>query len=494
MEKRKSDILKQNAFATLGWTILIIVIAVAYLLEVVKGERTVVYYIGLLACGVIPLVIAKIIQKADGESEKVPWICTVGFLPLFIFVLFTGDTPMTYSFAYPMLAVLIIYPQMKLIMTYGSGVMAAILIHVVVNLAVFKLNSADDIADYEIEVFAMLITVSMATMACMINQKINADRTKEITDASERQQSLLNRILNAADVLNDRVEQIDSRAQDIQTQSESAQESIEQIAAGTADVASTVQTQQMMSNDISDGLDSLTTISGEIQSKFNETHTLSQEGIQNINDLSHSASMVTDSKEKVSEATESLMTSLQEARQILSIIRDVTDQTTLLSLNASIEAARAGEQGKGFAVVASEIQKLSGDTAEATDKINSILEALSAEANKVNNAVNNLDEVSERQNSLITSTEEQFRVIDANITAMADQINNQSEYLSRINENNMQISDSISNTSAYTQELTASSENTMNLTKESLEGTRSMAGYLGEILTEVQGLRAMTEE
>lgn len=75
-----------------------------------------------------------------------------------------------------------------------------------------------------------------------------------------------------------------------------------------------------------------------------------------------------------------LNVSAQEITQILSLIREISNQTQLLALNAAIEAARAGEAGRGFAVVADEVRKLASSTQDATGDITRIVAAITSES------------------------------------------------------------------------------------------------------------------
>ena len=107
----------------------------------------------------------------------------------------------------------------------------------------------------------------------------------------------------------------------------------------------------------------------------------------------------------------------KEIINIVSLITDISDQTQLLSLNASIEAARAGEEGKGFAVVAKEINNLSNQTIVALEKIGKIIDqvvrnteeavvAMEQTAEQTKNGLDNIKEVEQSSEEITNSNTE----------------------------------------------------------------------------------------
>lgn len=111
------------------------------------------------------------------------------------------------------------------------------------------------------------------------------------------------------------------------------------------------------------------------------TENLSNDGSQRLKQLEDSVLQVEGSFVGLSNTIDGLDRNVNKIGQITQVIKEISNQTNLLSLNASIEAARAGEAGRGFAVVAQEIKKLADYSKQLTGEIEAIVNLVANDAN-----------------------------------------------------------------------------------------------------------------
>jgi len=127
--------------------------------------------------------------------------------------------------------------------------------------------------------------------------------------------------------------------------------------------------------------------STEVNQYTYETKEITAKGMEAVEDAITAMKKIKTDVNDIKAVEIILIEKLGSIEEFVKIINSISEQTALLSLNASIEAARAGEAGKGFAVVASEIKKLAEKSALAANDINSMVSSLKQQADHVNEQI-----------------------------------------------------------------------------------------------------------
>lgn len=462
-----------NRCVLIAYDFIAFVLAAAYLVEFIKGNRTGGYTAIFLLLLILPAVIDMVIQKRNPESEAVKYLLPISYFVVYIFALFTGNTTMTYVYMIPMLMIFPLFHKWKYTACYSVGVVACNIVYLGYAKATGGLEAVPMI-DIEIQLAAVFLVALYGSLISYIDAGMTRRKKDEIEAAQEKRKTVLEQIRKVAENTADSSENILQKTEHLRTASVSSTEAMEQVCAGTNSTAEAVQEEIRYIDAMSQDMDSIQETVDGFHNSLGDTLTAIESGTENVKQLGSSAKLTADTSASTTAAMNDLMEKIQNVNQIVGLIDNISRQTNLLSLNASIEAARAGEAGRGFAVVAGEIRELSEQTNDSLEKIRKEIQGINDGSRKVTGDMSQLSEVFARQNGLVEDTGKLFGRITEASEAMDSDYQKIVRSIEEMQKSKKALVDSVSSISASTEEVTANAQNTLELNQRNLDNLKEL--------------------
>lgn len=454
-----------NKTALKGHTIIDSILFLAYLLEVMKGSRTIGYFAVFAVLTVVPVVVEWLIYARNPESGAIKHIIGITYGILYFFVIFTTTSLLPFTYAFPMFTVIILYMDPRFNILIGVFASVGNVVYIVYYAMTVGYAQAE-IPDLEIRVAATVLTAVFMIFTTRAVTKVNNMKLKQIQDQTDETGRLMNNILTTSQDMITDIASVTRQMTDLGDSVAKVHDAMQDVSTGSAETAESVQVQIQRTEQIQVHIGNVKDTAARIGQNVHDTLQKVATGTEQMAALESQVEQSKAANEEVLEKMQELGTYTSQMNTITETISSITNSTVMLALNASIEAARAGEAGKGFAVVASQISDLASQTQKATSNITSLIENINKELKHVADAVN----VVTKSNDANAESTSVVKNTFAGITSGTEDISCHTEELMHIVTDleltNKDIVENIQTISAITEEISAHANETFHACDE----------------------------
>ncbi len=296
----------------------------------------------------------------------------------------------------------------------------------------------------------------------------------EIDGYVQTMNSTISSIQDKADRLKDDSNVSKAASEKMTREADEQSESMRQIQTTMDDISNAVGELANNATQLAGAVSDLTDSGSATNDTMLELVKRAEVGHKDMNTVQRNMEDITLSMNEMNEVVTTVGKSAEKITEIVEMIDSISQQTNLLSLNASIEAARAGEAGKGFAVVADEIGNLAQNSQESAKEIsNIIIEITQLIQNLADKSQVNMDSITEN-NEAVSKAGQSFNMIYEDLNKAAETMREMIEMMGDVNN----IASSVA---AISEEQSASSQE-VNAT------VASLAASAQDIADESQGV------
>lgn len=470
----------------------IMIIIIAYSIEVVKHNRTLASFLTTTLLLLIPAIISFLLIRRNPSGSLAKYFITIGFFIPYVFLLFTASNNLVFTYGVLMMVVTVMFLN-RLFSIISSCFYAAVNIGNVVFKAVTVGLTKEDIVTSEIQVALIIICGIFAVVLTHVIIQCSNLKMAEIVKERENVTSLLDHMMTTSSEITDGIEKVNTMMEQLDESVTQTCSAMQEVNAGSAETADSVQQQLVMTEEIQNQIQEVSKNADAITENMEQAMTAISHGNVNMEKLSTQAEKSEQSGNEVATQLQALEEYTKQMHSIIELINSVATQTSLLSLNASIEAARAGEAGRGFSVVATEISNLANQTQEATNNIEKLIGNISQKLEGVVSAINDLIEANTIQFQAAEETAVSFTQIEGSSKCIEEKISELVESVSKLAKANESIVDSIQNISAITEEVSSHSNETLEISQQNSTIVQDVSTIVTSLSEKAESLKQEEE-
>lgn len=324
----------------------------------------------------------------------------------------------------------------------------------------------------------LVFTSSATIIQILTKRKVVA----QIEAAKQQKEEQFNKLLVQTQKLTNKME---ATTELVQSKSVVQKQVGEEMAIAFQEVASGLGSQSESIESVNKNLTQIrqlvsknTEATEQLKDRFEQSQEVMNKGQIGITDLTKNIDLVTKTIESTAFTIQQLNDQTEKIDETMGFINQVSDQTRLLSLNASIEAAKAGEEGRGFAVVASEIRKLSDQSKAATADIYSVLRGITESSEHSLKAIKEgLQNALSMQDASIHAVTGYMNMSEDQIH-MSDMIENLTQMMNDLNQKTEAIHDEMTQVAAVVEQGTAAMQEVLAAVNEQEAINRDMLMHI----------------
>ncbi len=288
---------------------------------------------------------------------------------------------------------------------------------------------------------------------------------KELTNLLDETQSMQSNMSDTIGVVKEVASELAGNIVDMASLSNKSASKARLITSAMEDLSSTAGGMAENVQNINAQMLDVGTCVAEISDDVVNLYSNSEKLLKSNEEAKESMNVIMDNSKKSVNAVNDIVEQIKETNisiaeidKAVGIILDISEQTNLLSLNASIEAARAGELGKGFAVVAGEIGKLATESAEGAEMIKNLAQTIIKKSEASVELAEGISVLIADEQQSVADTQKNFEELSQNINDSVDNIRHIADKTDNLTIYKEKVLDNVTELSAISEENYASSE------------------------------------